>query len=152
MGFTVISKAVQSVVLVFIMSVLGANAEELRRETVEVRSETGKHAFRVEVAEDAASRAKGLMFRTDLEPYEGMLFIFPYSVEQNFWMKNTPISLDILFIGSDYEVKSIAAHTTPYSLNVINSGAPAQYVLEILAGRSAELGIKPGDKIVRIPD
>lgn len=147
-----ISKVVQSVVLGFLLSASGVNAGELLQETIEVRSETGKHAFRVEVAEDAPSRAKGLMFRTDLKSDEGMLFIFPYSVEQNFWMKNTPTSLDILFIGSDYEIKSITEHTTPYSLDVISSGAPAQYVLEILAGRSSELGIKPGDKVVRIPD
>ncbi len=66
-------------------------------------------------------------------------------------MKNTPSSLDIIFIGSDYKIKSIAANTIPFSEEVISSEVPAQYVLEVLAGRAAELGIKPGDRVIRIP-
>ena len=127
-------------------------AAELRRETVEIRSTTGIHVFYVEVAEDSQSRAKGLMYRTDLRANEGMLFVFPYALKQNFWMKDTPTSLDILFVGSDFKIKKIVEHATPYSLDIIHSGEPVQFVLEILAGRSRVLGIQPGDRLIRIPD
>ncbi|SDR04234.1 DUF192 domain-containing protein [Pseudovibrio sp. Tun.PSC04-5.I4] len=128
-----------------------AFAAELRTETIEVRSATGKHEFQVEVAENAAARAQGLMGRTDLSPDQGMLFVFSFSVPQNFWMKNTPSALDIIFIGSDNIIKSIAKNTVPYSEEIISSGVPAQYVLEVLAGRTMALGIKPGDRVIRIP-
>ncbi|SFT35808.1 hypothetical protein SAMN05444141_10182 [Pseudovibrio denitrificans] len=137
--------------LVLLMGVTTAFSAGMRTETVEVRSDNGTHEFQVEVAETADDRAQGLMGRTDLKPDQGMLFIFPQSGLQYFWMKNTPTSLDIIFIGSDYKIKSIAANTVPFSEEIIPSGLPAKYVLEILAGRAAELGIKPGDQVIRIP-
>jgi len=137
--------------IIFLLSIFSSVAASLRKETIEVRAKSGVYEFVVEVAEKAQDRARGLMERTDLQPNGGMLFIFPYSVEQNFWMKNTPTSLDIIFIGSDYKIKSIAKNTKPYSENIIQSGVPAQYVLEILAGKTSELGIEVGDRIIRIP-
>ncbi len=135
----------------FVLGAIPALAAEMRTETLEVRSANGAHEFRVEIAETMSERALGLMGRTDLKPDDGMLFIFPQSGLQYFWMKNTPSSLDIIFIGSDYKIKSIAANTVPFSEKVISSEVPAQYVLEVLAGRAAELGIKPGDRVIRIP-
>ncbi len=140
------------IAFIFVMlGITSAVATGVRTETLEVRSTNGTHEFQVEIAETAAERAQGLMGRTDLAVDQGMLFIFPQSGLQYFWMKNTPSSLDIIFIGSDYKIKSIAANTVPYSEEIIPSGLPSRYVLEVLAGRAAELGIKPGDRVIRIP-
>jgi len=107
-----------------------------------------KIAFKVELAASPEAQARGLMFRTQLGDFEGM--IFPSGVPQprSFWMKNTPLSLDIIFIGPDGRIANIAANTTPYSLDSVSSKGPASAVLELRAGRAAALGIVPGDKVV----
>lgn len=112
-----------------------------------VTSGSKTHAFRVEVAATGPQQSRGLMFRTDLPPDEGM--IFPYQSPQilGFWMKNTPLPLDIIFIDEDGRIINIAAKTTPYSLESVYSDRPAMAVLELIGGRAAELGIKPGDKV-----
>ena len=106
-----------------------------------------KIAFKVELAASAEAQARGLMFRTALGDFEGM--IFPSGVPQprSFWMKNTPLSLDIIFIGPDGRIANIAANTTPYSLDSVSSNGPASAVLELRAGRAAALGIVPGDRV-----
>lgn len=103
--------------------------------------------FAVEVADTPQAQARGLMFRTELNEFAGM--IFPYKSPQilGFWMKNTPLPLDIIFIDEDGRIINIAAETTPYSLDSVYSERPAMAVLEIAGGRAAELGIKPGDKV-----
>jgi uncharacterized membrane protein (UPF0127 family) len=103
--------------------------------------------FKVELADSPEAQAKGLMFRTELGDFEGM--IFPSAVPQprSFWMKNTPLSLDIIFIGPDGRITNIAADTVPYSLDSVSSSGVAAAVLELRAGRAAELGIVPGDKV-----
>ena len=105
-----------------------------------------KHQFRVEVADTPAAQEKGLMFRTELGPNEGM--IFPNSPPQmrSFWMKNTVIPLDLVFIGPDRRILNVE-HGVPYSLDPIPSAGPAINVLEIADGRAAELGIGPGDLV-----
>ena len=112
-----------------------------------VTSGAKRHAFRVEVAASGPEQSRGLMFRTELPPNEGM--IFPYKAPQilGFWMKNTPLPLDIIFIDEDGRIINIAAETTPYSLDSVYSDRPAMAVLEIAGGHAAELGIKPGDKV-----
>jgi uncharacterized membrane protein (UPF0127 family) len=104
------------------------------------------HVFRVEVASTEAQQARGLMFRTAMGPDEGM--IFPYSPPQtvSFWMKNTVIPLDIIFIGPDHRVINIAAMATPYSEASLPAAAPAAGVLELNGGRAAQLGIVPGSR------
>jgi uncharacterized membrane protein (UPF0127 family) len=104
------------------------------------------HVFRVEVAGTEAQQSRGLMFRTAMDPDEGM--IFPYSPPQtvSFWMKNTVIPLDIIFIGPDHRVINIAANATPYSEASLPSAAPAIGVLELNGGRAAQLGIVPGSR------
>ena len=102
----------------------------------------------MEVAATDEQKAKGLMFRERMALNQGMLFLFQAAGERYFWMKNTPLSLDIIFIGDTGEIISIAEGTTPFSETVIPSQGPAQYVLELLAGTSRRLGIKPGDKVV----
>lgn len=105
-------------------------------------------AFRVELAASPEAQAKGLMFRTELGDDEGMLFPSVVPEPRSFWMKNTPLSLDIIFVGADGRISNIAANTEPYSLDSVSSSGFASAVLELRAGRAAELGIVPGDRVV----
>jgi uncharacterized membrane protein (UPF0127 family) len=106
-----------------------------------------KLAFRVEVADSPEAQARGLMFRQTLGDFEGMIFPSDAPELRSFWMKNTPLSLDIIFIGPDRRILNIAANTEPYSLNAVSSKGPASAVLELRAGRAKALGIVPGDKV-----
>ncbi|MGQ7829693.1 DUF192 domain-containing protein [Altererythrobacter sp. Z27] len=105
------------------------------------------HPFRVELADTPQAQARGLMFRTELGDGEGMLFPSDIPDVRSFWMKNTPLSLDIIFVGVDGRIINIAANTEPYSLDSVRSEGIASAVLELRAGRAAELGIAPGDKV-----
>lgn len=116
-------------------------------EPLTVVTASGDHQFMVEIADDEASRARGLMFRPPLEDDRGMLFQFPAAREQSFWMRNTPSSLDILYIDPQGRIVSIAKHTTPYSEEPIPSRGAANGVLELRAGRADEIGAKPGDLV-----
>ncbi|AUX68831.1 hypothetical protein CHX26_04285 [Porphyrobacter sp. HT-58-2] len=107
-----------------------------------------KLAFRVELAASPEAQARGLMFRTQLGDFEGMIFPSAAPEPRSFWMKNTPLSLDIIFIGPDGRIANIAANTVPYSLDSVTSNGPASAVLELRAGRAAALGIVPGDKVI----
>lgn len=111
-----------------------------------IDSAKGPHAFRVEVAATPAEQQKGLMFRTSLGPDEGMIFPNSPPAVRSFWMKNTVIPLDLIFIGPDRRILNIG-HGTPYALDPILSAGPAIGVLEIAGGRAAELGIAAGDKV-----
>lgn len=106
-----------------------------------------RHTFRVEVARSEPEQARGLMFRTQMGADEGM--IFPYSPPQgvSFWMKNTVIPLDIIFIGADHRVLNIAANAVPYSEESLPSAGPVIGVLELNGGRAKELGIVAGTLI-----
>lgn len=105
------------------------------------------HGFTVEIAADAESRAHGLMERTDLPADAGMLFDYHTPQPVAFWMKNTPLPLDMLFIRADGTIVSVVANATPYSEKPIPSVEPVQAVLELNGGRAAELGIQPGDHV-----
>jgi uncharacterized protein len=102
------------------------------------------HTFRVEVARTGEEQARGLMFRTEMGPNEGMLFPYQQPHVLSFWMKNTVLSLDLIFIGPDRRVVNVAANAVPYSEASIVSDAPAVAVLELNAGRAKELGIVAG--------
>ena len=113
-----------------------------------VDSANGRHTFQVEVAATPAEQAQGLMFRRQLGPDEGM--IFPREDNPriaSFWMKNTVLPLDLIFIGPDRKIINIAANAEPYSEDPILSDAPAANVLELIGGRAAELGLAPGDSV-----
>lgn len=116
-------------------------------ERLTVVTASGEHEFWVEIADDDQERQRGLMFRQPLADDRGMLFEFPEVAERGFWMKDTPSSLDIVYIGADGRIVSIAKHTTPYSQNTYPSNGPAKGVLETRAGRMDEIGAKPGDQI-----
>lgn len=103
--------------------------------------------FRVELADTPEAQARGLMYRTDMGDFEGMLFPSAVPEPRSFWMKNTPLSLDIIFVGADGRILNIAANTVPYSLDSVSSQGYASAVLELRAGRAAALGIVPGDKV-----
>ena len=117
-------------------------------EVIDLSVMTGeaRRTFKVEVAATQPDQARGLMFRTELGADEGMLFPSHEPMVRSFWMKNTPLSLDIIFIGPDRRIINIAANNVPYSLDSVVSDGPAIAVLELKGGRAAELGIAPGDK------
>jgi uncharacterized membrane protein (UPF0127 family) len=112
-----------------------------------VETRTGDVALEVQVADTDARRQTGLMFRKAMPETEGMLFIFQEVRFVSFWMKNTFIPLDLLFIDNDGTVTSIARETTPFSLTPIPSEKPSRAVLEINGGASARLGIDVGDHL-----
>ncbi len=107
-----------------------------------------RHDFRIELAVTPDQRAQGLMHREALAPDAGMLFVYARPGEIAMWMKNTLISLDMLFISAEGEISRIAERTEPLSLATIESGSPAKGVLELPAGTAARLGIRPGDRIL----
>jgi uncharacterized membrane protein (UPF0127 family) len=107
----------------------------------------GAFTFHVEIADTDASREKGLMFRTSLAPDAGMLFDFHREAQQAFWMQNTLIALDMVFIAEDGTVRTVHQNARPMDTTAIPSGVPVRFVLEIAGGRSAEIGLQPGDKM-----
>ena len=120
----------------------------LRIVPLKVTTAAGKtYDFKVEMADTPAAQARGLMFRTELGPFEGMIFPSVPPAPRSFWMKNTPLPLDIIFVGTDGRILNIEPGV-PYELQPVGSYDRATSgVLELASGRSAELGIKPGDKV-----
>ena len=108
---------------------------------------TGDYAFTVEVVDTPATRQQGLMFRQSLGKDAGMLFDFKREQQTAFWMQNTFIPLDMIFIAADGTVKTIHVNARPHDTTSIPSNVPVQFVLEIPGGRSEEIGLKPGDRI-----
>jgi len=117
-------------------------------DTVEIQTSRGPVRFTVELAITPAEQQRGLMFRKALAPDRGMLF--PYSRPQRaaFWMKNTLIPLDIIYIAPNGRVLSIARNAVPHDETPIPSGGLVGGVLEIAGGRAAQLGILPGDRVI----
>ncbi len=101
----------------------------------------------IELAETNDERRLGMMFRKTMGDNQGMFFIFPYDDMQAFWMKNTILPLDMLFINSDNEIVTIHENTTPYAETSYPSTRPAKFVLEVNAGFAERIGIHEGDKI-----
>ena len=106
-----------------------------------------KHEFKVELALTPAEHAQGLMYRKTLGADRGMLFIFPRLTRTPFWMKNTLIPLDMVFITPDKKILSIVANAAPQTETPREPAGPYLYVLEIEGGRAAALGLQAGDKI-----
>lgn len=105
----------------------------------------GNFTFNIEIADTEESRDRGLMFRQSLASDAGMLFDFFKDQPVEFWMVNTFIPLDMVFISSSGVVKTVHANARPQDATPIPSGAPVEFVLEIPGGRAAEIGLAPGD-------
>ena len=116
-------------------------------ETIRIETASGPKAFTVEIAADAISQERGLMFRREMPPDAGMLFDFHQEEQVAFWMKNTPLPLDMLFIKADGTVSSIEPNAIPFSTETIPAAEPVRAVLEINGGQAHALGIKPGDRV-----
>jgi len=112
-----------------------------------VTTKTGTHLFLVEVAETPSERERGLMERRSLPLNTGMFFIFPESDIIQMWMKDTYVSLDMIFADAAGRVVGVATNTKPLSLDIISSGRPAISVLEVRAGTATRLGIATGDTV-----
>ena len=124
-----------------------AQQQELPVEPLAIETAAGKRLFRVEVARTEQQRAIGLMWREQMDPDKGMLFDFETERHVVMWMKNTPLSLDMLFIALDGRIATIANYTKPYSTDRIPSGVQVGAVLELVAGSAQRLGIAPGDQV-----
>jgi uncharacterized protein len=112
-----------------------------------IQTATGSYPFSIEVVDTPAERQKGLMFRQSLDKNAGMLFDFQREQDTSFWMQNTFIPLDMLFISADGIIKTVHVNAKPQDTTSISSEVPVQFVLEIPGGRSVEIGVKPGDRI-----
>ena len=112
-----------------------------------IETPAGQHRFTVELAATPSERSRGLMFRRAMQPDHGMLFDFRAPQPVAFWMKNTPLPLDMLFIDEAGVIVQIAADTVPYSETPIPSEQPIRAVLELKAGTAKRLGITAGAKV-----
>ena len=137
----------RAILSVLIVLVALAPALALDRTTVEIASKTGVHVFTVEIADTEQARERGLMFRKELPPGRGMLFDFHRERQVGFWMKNTLISLDMIFIDGRGRIVSIEQDAKPMSEDVIMSGGQVRAVLEVDGGTARRLGIAPGDRV-----
>lgn len=116
-------------------------------EKLEIDTASGAHQFEVEIAQTDEEREKGLMFRRFMPADRGMLFDFKTEEPVSFWMKNTYIPLDMIFVSRAGIVTRIAAGAEPLSERLIPSGEPCYGVLEVNAGVAAQIGLQPGDKV-----
>jgi uncharacterized protein len=126
----------------------GAARPVLQTVPLEIRSAGKVHRFKVEVARTGEEQARGLMFREALPRGTGMIFPFKPPRPASFWMKNTLIPLDMIFVRADGSIAMIAAETVPHSLEPVGTSEPVAAVLEIAGGEAARLGIAEEDKVV----
>jgi uncharacterized membrane protein (UPF0127 family) len=120
---------------------------KMRQETLTLIVSGAEHAFQIEVAETPEEKSRGLMFRRSLADNAGMLFPYDPPQEATMWMRNTYISLDMVFIRADGVVHRIESNTEPFSERVIASHGDVAAVLELKAGTAEALGLKPGDRV-----
>lgn len=114
---------------------------------LDLRWDGGHESFAVEVADDTQERAQGLMFRTELAPASGMLFVYDSPRQPSFWMKNTLIPLDMIFADATGTVTRVQANAVPGDLTPVDGGPGVQYVLEINGGLAAKLGLAAGAQL-----
>ena len=115
---------------------------------IEILTAEGSRSFQIEIADDPAEQARGLMFRPSMAADAGMLFVFDEPRQASFWMQNTMIPLDMLFIDDTGRVETIAVRMDTYSTRASSSEGPVRAVLEINGGLSEKLGIEPGAQAV----
>ena len=114
---------------------------------LEIATKSGVQVFSVEMATTEEEKTQGLMYRKELPDGKGMLFDFSPEQQISMWMKNTYISLDMIFIRADGRILRIAENTEPLSTKIISSGGLAKGVLEVIAGTAQKYGIQPGDRV-----
>ncbi len=123
--------------------------QKLSSENIIIQTKTGKAInLNVEIAKKSHELRKGMMFRTEIAPMTGMLFLFSDDRVRSFWMKNTLVPLDMLFIRNDGIIDHIHINAEPESLEPIKSKATVRAVLELAGGESKKLGINVGDRIL----
>jgi uncharacterized membrane protein (UPF0127 family) len=133
-------------------SVVAKSQGNVRGVTVEFLTRTGAYEVQAELAMDMASRERGLMFRHHLDPGKGMLFVFPRETVNTFWMKNTLIPLDMVFINKDLDVVGVVHNAKPLDQTPVGPNKPSMYVVEIPAGEARTHGIRAGTKVVFRPN
>ena len=139
--------AALAVIVIVSLAARGGAARGDGLETLQIVTATGTHDFQVEIAKDEASRARGLMDRRFMPADHGMLFEFDREAPESFWMKNTYIPLDMIFISRAGVVTNIVANAEPLSERAIPSGPPCMAVLELNGGAAASIGLKVGDTV-----
>jgi uncharacterized protein len=134
-------------VAVALCAFAGAAARAASVQPLEIVTKNGVQVFSVEMATTEQEKETGLMYRKELPDGKGMLFDFSPEQQVSMWMKNTYISLDMIFIRADGRILRIAENTEPLSTKIIPSGGPAKGVLEVIAGTAKKYGIEPGDRV-----
>ena len=127
--------------------VAGGSVRAASFQPLEIVTKSGVQVFSVEVATTEEEKQTGLMYRKELADGKGMLFDFNPEQEVSMWMKNTYVSLDMIFIRADGRILRIAENTEPLSTKIISSKGPARAVLEVVAGTAQKYGIRPGDRV-----
>jgi len=125
----------------------GLPAQAASFQPLEIVTKNGVHVFSVEMATTEEEKTTGLMYRKELPDGKGMLFDFSPEQQVSMWMKNTYVSLDMIFIRADGRILRIAENTEPMSTKIISSGGLTKGVLEVVAGTAQKYGIQPGDRV-----
>ena len=136
--------------IVFFLYSLNSFAEFIKKELLISNSDNELKYFKVEVADNDKLRSLGFMGRTDIPEGTGMLFIWNDEAYRNFWMKNTPSSLDIIFFDKNGYFINVQENTIPYSLDNIPSLKPSKYVLELIAGSSKKFNLYNHSRIINL--
>jgi uncharacterized membrane protein (UPF0127 family) len=129
------------------LAVASGSARAANFQPLEIATRNGVQVFSVEMATTEEEKQTGLMYRKELPDGKGMLFDFNPEQEVSMWMKNTYVSLDMIFIRADGRILRIAENTEPLSTRIISSRGPARAVLEVVAGTAQKYGIRPGDRV-----
>ena len=128
-------------------SVAPAVADTLEKRDLTITTSAGPQHFVVELARTPEQRQRGLMYRQDLAPDAGMLFVYASDGEVDMWMENTLLPLDMIFFAADGRITKVAERTVPLSRATIGSDGPARGVLEVNGGTASRLAIKVGDRL-----
>lgn len=142
-----IAKSRSLLVLLALMLLFASTACRAHPRVVIPTKEGGDLVFQVEIADTPAKRELGLQYRRELASNRGMLFLFPAESNHSFWMKNTSISLDMIFIDREQRIVGIVEEAVAFSLEPRSVAAPSQFVLEISGGLSRRYGFKVGDRV-----
>jgi uncharacterized protein len=146
---SIVRRVSQTVFLLFALSSVAACEKKLETVEVQFKNADGTTSPKIsaEVVDTNSERQMGMMYRKEMAETSGMLFVFPEEQLRSFWMRNTYVELDIVFLDKDLKVVSIAERATPLSEKSRPSMKPAQFALEILGGQSAKWGVQPGSQL-----